>query len=611
MVEHSSTLVKGQPASEPPARSWPLIGRLSPIPDWSAGRALALATLGVTVLIIGMMAARFGNIAALRDTDDATRLVMVRDLLAGRGWYDQAVARFDPPNGVWMHWSRLLDGGIAGMMLLLRPLAGPAGAEFLTRFIWPLLWIAPGVAGALAIARNLGARSAVFLTALLLIFNLELYRQFVPGRIDHHNVQIVMAVVAMACATAREHRGRWAVACGAAAGLGMAVGLEAMPLQALIGASYGLALMRDRQAAGPAGAYGLGLAATTLALFAIETPPWRWSMSFCDEIAANLVAGVAVAGLGLALAALAAPRAPAWARVGLTALAAVAAGAVYLGLDPACIHGPFAAMNPVVKPFWFDRIQEVQPLNKMFRLERAAAIVAGLMMAAALISALWLAARQWRAPTTSALLLLAAVTLACVTAWFTWRMQDYVFWIGVPAMGAAASYVARRWLGDLMIPSAALLFVLAPGISGSAADWSMKTIGAKPAKVMNAGPMCFAPRGYRALAALPPGKVLAPQDMGPFILAYTPDSVVAAPYHRMWPQILAVHRFWNAPPAAAEGRLRALEADYVVDCPPYPLAAGPNSFAAALRKGVTPPWLKLVSPARSALKIYRVLPPAT
>lgn len=49
---------------------------------------------------------------ALGDTDDATRLVMVRDMFAGHGWWDQKITRLQPPVGLYMHWSRLLDGGL-------------------------------------------------------------------------------------------------------------------------------------------------------------------------------------------------------------------------------------------------------------------------------------------------------------------------------------------------------------------------------------------------------------------------------------------------------------------------------------------------------------------
>jgi hypothetical protein len=572
---------------------------------------LILVALACAAAVCAGLAIQYWAAMPIHDTDDAMRLVIVRDLVGGRGWYDQAIARLDPPQGVWLHWSRLLDGGIAGMMIALRQLLSPAAAEYWTRFIWPLLWIFPGLAGALAIARNLGGRSAVFLTAILMLADSQLYRQFVPGRIDHHNVQIVMAVIAMACATAARDRARWAIIGGAVAGLGLAIGLEALPLQALIGASYGLALIGDRRAAGPAAAYGLALATVTTALFAVETPPWRWGMGFCDAIAGNLVAGVAVAGAGLALAAAVSSRAPAWGRAGLIVGAGLAAGAIYLALAPQCIHGPFAAMDPAVKPFWFNRIQEVQPLPRMMVLARPAAIVAAILLAASVSSALFLAARQGRSLGVAVRLVAPAVLLAAVTAWFAWRMQDYVFWIGLPVIGAAASVLAARWLGDRLVLSVAAVLLLAPSVDGALVEAAVKASAPPPPRLINSGPRCFAAQAYRPLAALPPGDVLAPQDLGPFILAFTGDSAVAAPYHRMSHEILAEHRFWSGTRAAAEAQLRALHPDYVVDCPPYPIAAGPRSFGAALRRGQIPAWLRRLSPPKATLQIYQVLPPAT
>jgi hypothetical protein len=588
---------------------------LSASPDWSSARALTFASLGVAALVCVILCSTPTILPGFRDTDDATRLELVRELIGGRGWYDQAVARLNPPHGVWMHWSRLLDGGIAALMLALRQILPAALAEYWTRYLWPLIWIFPAVAAALALARNLGARSAVFLAAAVMLVDLNAYRQFVPGRIDHHNLQITMAVVAMACATARARRAPWAIVGGAAAALGMAIGLEAMPLQALIGASYGASLVRDRDDDRATAGYGLALAATTLALFLIQTPPARWSMSFCDALALNLTAAVIVGGAGLALVGAVARLAPAAVRAGLLAVAGGAALAVYLALDPACIRGPFAAMNPAVKPFWFDRIQEVQPLNKMMVLQRGPAIAAAILLFLSLASALYLVARQlriagrWRLPDTATLLILIGVIEAAITAWFAWRMQDYVYWLGLPAFAAALSWIAVRRLKNLMLPSVVVALVLSPAALGAAVEGGINVAGVRKPVLVNAGPRCFARWNYRQLAALPPGNVMAPQDLGPFILVYTRDTAVIAPYHRMSNEILAVHNVWNAPPALAEARVRALHADYVVDCPPYPIVAGPGTFGVLLRKGPPPPWLRALSPAKSALKIYQVLPP--
>jgi len=614
MADSSGSLAEDAVPPVAPRRLLDRLGlRLSPSPDLGGTLPMICMILVVSVAICAFLIWKANNLdASLGDTDDAMRLVLVRDLANGQGWYDQLVARLDPPHGVWLHWSRLLDGGLAGTMSVLRQFASPARAEWLTRFFWPLAWVFPAIAAAFVIARNVGGRSAVLLTAPLLIMDPMFYRQFIPGRIDHHNIQITMTVIALACALARRDRARWALVGGVAAGLGMAIGLEALPLQALIGASYGLALARDRGEAKATAAYGLAMAAASVGFFAIQTPPWRWGLPFCDALAINLVAALAMAGVGLAATAAVAARAPAWGRLAMLAVTGALAAGLYLGLDPQCIHGPFAAMDPAVKPFWFDRIQEVQPLPHMLARARSVALVVVVLMAMVFVSGAYLLAREWRAPRTPTLLIVACLTEALITGYFTWRMQDYVFWIGIPAMGAALSLFAARWLRDLMVPSFALTLILSPEIVGAAVDTAISktTPASHGARLVDAGPRCFAPAAYRALAKLPPGLVLAPQDLGPFILATTGQSVVAAPYHRMSAQILAVHRVFDAPPAQAEARVRALGATYVLDCPPYPLVADPGSFGARLRAGPAPAWLEALSGAGDSLKVYRVRPPA-
>ena len=45
----------------------------------------------------------------LGDTDDNMRIMQVRALLHGQGWYDLRDYRMNPPYGANIHWSRLVD----------------------------------------------------------------------------------------------------------------------------------------------------------------------------------------------------------------------------------------------------------------------------------------------------------------------------------------------------------------------------------------------------------------------------------------------------------------------------------------------------------------------
>jgi hypothetical protein len=246
----------------------------------------------------------------------------------------------------------------------------------------------------------------------------------------------------------------------------------------------------------------------------------------------------------------------------------------------------------------------------MLGIEPLAADIAIAMLVMSLAAGIYLVARRWRSPSTASIVVTATLIVACAIAWSAWRMQDYVFWIGLPAMAAAFSYLAARFLRDLMIPSAAATLLLSPVALGAVGHGADRAVARPGPAMVDAGPRCFNPRAYRELAALPPGDVLAAQDLGPFILVATRQSTVTAPYHRMAREILAGHLAFDAPPALAEARVRALGATYVVDCPPYPMYVAAGSFGALLRRAPPPAWLEPLSPPEAVLKIYRLRSPA-
>jgi hypothetical protein len=56
----------------------------------------------------------------LADTDDNMRISQVRALLAGQDWFDLRQYKMNWPEGANIHWSRLVDLPIAGLILLGR-----------------------------------------------------------------------------------------------------------------------------------------------------------------------------------------------------------------------------------------------------------------------------------------------------------------------------------------------------------------------------------------------------------------------------------------------------------------------------------------------------------
>ena len=97
----------------------------------------------LTWLVYGawLIYARWNYIAGfiLTDTDDNMRISQVRALLAGQDWFDLRQYKMNWPEGANIHWSRLVDLPIAGLILLGRLfLTGPQ-AEQMAVALAPLI----------------------------------------------------------------------------------------------------------------------------------------------------------------------------------------------------------------------------------------------------------------------------------------------------------------------------------------------------------------------------------------------------------------------------------------------------------------------------------------
>jgi len=65
--------------------------------------------------------------------------MQVRGLLHGQGWYDLRQYRMNPPGGANIHWSRLVDLPIAGLILPRTLALIPAGGLVVAVTVAPLL----------------------------------------------------------------------------------------------------------------------------------------------------------------------------------------------------------------------------------------------------------------------------------------------------------------------------------------------------------------------------------------------------------------------------------------------------------------------------------------
>src|SRR3954453_6351071 len=134
---------------------------------------------------------------ALGDTDDNMRMMQVRALLHGQGWFDLRQHHLNAPFGANIHWSRLVDLPIAGLILLLRPLIGGAAAERWAVGIAPLLpYLLLLFSVALTVRRLIDPRAYVLALGAL-AFAGSTNGMFMPERIDHHGWQLALLALSI------------------------------------------------------------------------------------------------------------------------------------------------------------------------------------------------------------------------------------------------------------------------------------------------------------------------------------------------------------------------------------------------------------------------------
>ena len=120
------------------------------------------------------------------------RIMQVRALLHGQDWFDLRQYRLNPPIGANIHWSRLVDLPIAGLILGLRPLLGGPAAERWAVAIAPLLPYLLLLFSLALTARRLIHPLSYPLALLALFFAGSTNGMFMPERIDHHGWQLAL-----------------------------------------------------------------------------------------------------------------------------------------------------------------------------------------------------------------------------------------------------------------------------------------------------------------------------------------------------------------------------------------------------------------------------------
>lgn len=477
------------------------------------------------------------------------RLVQVRDWLAGQSFSDLDQHRMGVSGPTAMHWSRLGDLGPAAIIATITPFAGSALAERAALTLWPAtLFLAFMLIGA-GCARRLGGHAATPIAVILLALAWPAASLFIPGRIDHHGLQLVLLMTAL-LATLNGSRRRNGFGSGLAMAASLAIGMEmAVPIAVLCGWMIiewiGSSDRTGYRLEGVSLGLGLGLA------IAIATAPDAWQYAACDGFTSQVAAGAAGAAIALGTLALLGrnvqdrkPRAAIAMSVGLILFGVVA------NFAPACLTDPYGAVDPFVRMHWLSQVEEARGLLALPQVQIIAN--AGLALAGLIAGAVFFARRP--AP-------------GCTLVWL---------------LVASTLLVGLHQVRSMQVAAALAPILLAPVVAAvrTRRDWKTPVAWLASIGIVYQLPATFMPaaeaRGRDAscdiagtvdrLRSLPPSTVLAPIDLGPLLLARTGHRVVAGPYHRNDAGIAAWITIERLPAADRPDAARSIGARYLLEC---------------------------------------------
>lgn len=560
-------------------------------PLWAA---IALALAGAILTTLPLAAAIWG-VGEFFDSDDAMRAVEIRDLLNGQNWFDMIARRVDPPDGLLMHWSRVVDAPLAALDWSFRIFLTPEAAERATRLVVPFAYLGALFMLAAWNARILGGRAIPIAAVWLTFLTAPMFVQFSPGRIDHHAPQIVLLTATLGLFTLGLDRAKARAMAFAAAtmALSLAISLENLPFFAALLAVLPVFFVIEGAGAKTRLAwFALGALIFFPLCFAATVAPSRYGVSTCDAFSAVHLRAVLVGAAGLAALALLVSRleTPSRRIIGV-ALAAAAVLATILFSAPHCLGDPLGGLDPLLRDLWLSHVTEAKPLTAFdFETLLSTALPVVLGLSAALVFA-WRGrgAERWQWAATSAAIL-AGLAIAA------WQVRAFtsVTPLAMTPLACAAVALADRIAGSYSgLLRRSFVAVICLAVSPIGLTLALHSEHEAPRRPRRA---CLEAKAFASLAALAPARIVAPIDMGAHLLAFTPHSVFAAPYHRdNHGNRLAVDAFL-APPQEAEGLLREAHADLVLWCAGGETASelverAPSGFAAALANGDIPPWL--------------------
>ena len=567
----------------------------------------------------------------LKGNDDYMRMVEIRDWLGGQSWFDLHQYRLNPVEPLYSHWSRISDVLIGGPIKLLTPIFGAQTAELIAVIAYPSLLLLLFLYLVVALTRKLGTMSSVPLAAAFMAsLSLATLAQFNMGRIDHHGLQIVMALGALWYLIKSADKPKVAIYSGILCGLGFYVGIESAPY---VGAAViGFVLVwvfNEAHAEKRMRYFGLALAATTVVSLLISAPPSRWFEASCDALSivyTQLTLAIALVLWGLSYLSRKMPGPlPRFIAAGALGLGAVA---LTVALFPHCLKGPYAQVDPRLAEVWLSNVAEAGKFHTFLMGDIAAGTLIVLLPIFTLLGYWLYHKKTGKGLSLAPRSIFIFLVMTLLAGLIQFRLMSFASSFGI-MFAAYLLASGLEWAGKFknertqIAVRLGLIVLMAPITIPYALDWAIKTATpkAQTEQLETTGEesandkdelTCISAPVLKQLRVLESGTALTQIDLGAPILKHTELSVTSAPYHRNTGGNLAALNAFLGTDEEAQKELAKMKADYVIACTDMNetkllMTYAPEGLLARLNDGYEPSWLEKIDIDETGLLlVYRV-----
>ena len=578
---------------------------------WRLLAVLAWALFGAWLIY-----ARWNYVSGfvLSDTDDNMRISQVRALLAGQDWYDLRQYKMNWPEGANIHWSRLVDLPIAGLILLGRLFMTGPHAEQMAVALAPLIPLLLLLVSLALIVRRLVAPAAWPLAILCLFFATSTMGMFQPTRIDHHGWQLALLALG-AAGIADPRRARGGATVGIATALSLSIGLEMLIYLGLAGGTMVLFWIRDPDERRRLATYAVTLAGGTGLGFLLFAS-YANRAANCDALSPVWLSDAMLGGALLLGLAAWSPAKWQW-RLG----AAAAAGAIVAGFHaiawPQCLSR-LEGVSPELYDLWLSHVREARPIYRHGW--RTATQVLGLAAAGVIGWGVlaWTARKEAERLWRIAGVMLPAVAALLLLFWQT-RTGPAAQMLGIPGAVALVWILAPRAFASnntlVRVFGTTLVVLAGLGAAGPLVLDSVpqKQRTSREIAIANANTNCPSLWAMRPVALQPQGMVFTFGDLAPRLITVTHHRSIIGPYHRNEEQILDMMHAFRGSADQARAIIAKYRSDYLLICPMMSQstvfrAEAPKGFYAQLEKGQVPAWLQPIDLGpKNPMKMWKVV----